>query len=442
MSDTWKIAEVALRSPPRRSTGGRALALDELTLDECDGNTELRARLSGPRLPPQGLPVWFRFPVRFRPPELDASPFVPPLLLLAMWWRTDLHVEGPVSPRLIATVARAKAVLRSWHPELADVPVSVAEERAPAPSAEATGCFFTGGVDSWYSVLQSVEGAPEPADPPLRWLVYRPTADFAEFRNPRAWNPDYVRRVREPEIERARAGAARTGCELAVVDTNVRAVLEPHRGWGYSHGSILSGAGLAIGQGVSRLLIGSTVPLGRLVSLGSHPLLDPLWSTERTEIVHHGAGASRTQKLRFLAERPIALERLKVCTRPGEKNCGRCSKCTRTMVGLHIAGALSSCPAFEAPLRPGRVASQVPATKLERRFASDLIAEFERTGGDPLLYAALQLGLIRDYLRRARRRTQTVLRTALAGLPVERAARLDPLPRRERVTRGRSTPSR
>jgi hypothetical protein len=83
-------------------------------------------------------------------------------------------------------------------------------------------------------------------------------------------------------------------------------------------------------------------------------MLDPLWSTERTEIVHTGHDAERLEKLAMLADHGIDWTTVRVCHREAG-NCGRCEKCLRTMLGLYAVG-VDPAVAFAVPLRPVAVA--------------------------------------------------------------------------------------
>ncbi len=49
-------------------------------------------------------------------------------------------------------------------------------------------------------------------------------------------------------------------------------------------------------------------------------------------LVHDGAGYSRTEKVGFVAQHPVATKALKVCWQGKERgrNCGVCEKCVRT----------------------------------------------------------------------------------------------------------------
>ena len=71
------------------------------------------------------------------------------------------------------------------------------------------------------------------------------------------------------------------------------------------------------------------------ILFGSHPLLDPLWSTETLAFVHDGCEANRMEKVRRIAESPLLLEGLRVCVDdrgPDVYNCGSCWKMDKAPV--------------------------------------------------------------------------------------------------------------
>src|SRR6266516_6227177 len=107
------------------------------------------------RLDTEGLRIWFRFPGEYSAGELDASPFLPALLVTSMWWNEKLTIDGPVSVRLLANVEEAMSLYHGLFPSLPAVGVS-APSHGLSRGKAATACFFSRGVDSWYSVLRSL----------------------------------------------------------------------------------------------------------------------------------------------------------------------------------------------------------------------------------------------------------------------------------------------
>jgi hypothetical protein len=125
--------------------------------------------------------------------------------------------------------------------------------------------------------------------------------------------------------------------------------------------------------------------------------------------VHDRPDVTRVEKMRFLARHPVALERLKVCiNQSADRNCGRCGKCVRTMIGFEVAGALDRTHAFDEPLRLWRVLRLRAWFELERALHHELLDEVRRAGGRRRLRLALRFasayGWVRGRIWLARRR--------------------------------------
>ena len=320
---------------------------------------------------------WIRVPGVFGGPAADdASPFLVALLPLCMRRREPLEVRAYVSARLLGAVHRLQEILWSFWPDLLDpVPVH-ATGRAVPPGPIATASFFTRGMDSWYTVLTADEE--RGSRPPLSHLVYVPSADI--------WDADRA----QEDLRRIAAAADRAGLPLLAAETNLRELAEPILGWDEYHGAFLAACGLTLGP--SHLLIPSTGSDGELVPIGSHPLLDPLWSTERTSIINHG-DAIRLVKARVVAGSPAALATLRVCWMEAE-NCGRCSKCLYAMSVLDVVGALRDCETFPDTLDPRALAS-VTAGGLGRQQWPIVASRFSRDADGRARRLATELALLR-----------------------------------------------
>jgi hypothetical protein len=354
------------------------MIIDDLRRRPLDGQCEISARVR--RGDNEQLRLWWQFPERFEPADLDGSPFVAGALLWAMRHREDVTVDAPVSARLLAGLEGIMAVYRSLFPEqVANVSIT-APPASPPPATDATGCFFSRGVDSWYAVLTALED--DPQSPPLTELVFSP--DFFPVDR---WPRDVLRAKSAATV----AAARRTGCRVVEVETNLK------RDFG---GAQLTSTALALG--LSRMLIGSGAMHGEIVPAGKHPALDRRFSTERTQVVYYG-DANRLDKIARIARCQVAMETLHVCranSATDDRNCGRCEKCLRTMLELHVAGALDGCPAFAEPLTPVAVASL--RKQLGRRHQwVEVLHALANGNGDRELAAAVRLVIAQNDLRKS-----------------------------------------
>jgi hypothetical protein len=369
---------------------------------EADRATfELSGRVTMDRLDTNGLRIWFRGPIDCSPPELDASPFLPGLLATAMWWREPLTIEAPVSARLLDAVPAAMVRYQSLFPSLRAIPVSAPSRMLPCAPAT-TACFFTRGIDSWYSVLTNMDRV-DRSRPPLTHLLHISGIDWA-----------LTPPTRERQAAATRAAAADAGCELVLLETNLRDFTERFQPWDVTHGGVLAAVALVVGARFSHVLVASTFPMYRLQPWGSHPMLDPLWSTERTTIVHDAETVSRADKFTFLAEHPRALANLKVCFEAdSEYNCGVCEKCMLTMVGLRAAGVRQDLDGFAVQLDARRLAKHT-VSDANRKLVPELVERLADPQDRPYR-VALEWSLLREDSLSALRRLMRIAQLAVAA---------------------------
>ncbi|WP_210405284.1 hypothetical protein [Williamsia sp. 1138] len=149
-------------------------------------------------------------------------------------------------------------------------------------------------------------------------------------------------------VDRARTAAELLGKDLIEVRSNVRylhAKHGPH--WQrQAHGAFLAHVALLLSPHLRRVYVPASDDDAHVIEpLGTHPDLDPLWSSRDLEIVHDGVDADRVTKLAYIQHSAVAMAHLRVCwsNLAGMYNCGTCEKCLRTMIGLHLVGATNRC---------------------------------------------------------------------------------------------------
>jgi hypothetical protein len=258
--------------------------------------------------------------------------------------------------------------------------------REPDPAPNASAAFFTGGLDSWFTALTR----------PLDALITVPSLHHrAEPGVRRRW------------ADETRADIETLGVRGITVETDWVELLAPLVVTNKALGAVLAAVGLAVGVGFGEVLISAGQSVAIAGRNHSHPVLDGLWSTERTEIVHDRPELNRLDKARVLASSPQALDRLKVCLRSVDGNCGRCEKCLRTMVVLHLAGAATS---RFPPLRRRDVARMHLQGHVRQGW--EQIEPWLAAGGDAdrRLLASLRVAYVCDDLRRLRRDARRLLR--------------------------------
>jgi hypothetical protein len=284
-----------------------------------------------------------RAPAELAGPPDDASFFLCTLLLPAMRLHEDLEIDAPVSERLLLRQERIQRTWHAWDRSIRPCEVRTAGVvGAGGPARGEVACFFTRGVDSTYSAT-----VPRAEPGPIERLVFITGIE-----------PVHDKAVADEEIRLAREAAAAIGMPLSVCGTNLRALTDGILSWGDVHGAALAGVATALAGGVRHMVIPATHNLAGVGPYGTHPLVDPLFSTERVA-VEHDELVARVDKVRWLAhERPELLPHLKVCfTENRADNCGRCMKCLLTMAALEAAGALGRASSFPDEIDAGLIAA-------------------------------------------------------------------------------------
>jgi len=251
-----------------------------------------------------------------------------------------LEIAEPVSPVLLDKAATLQDIFRAWLPGARRTHIDATPGPVWSARGKETLCFFSGGVDSFHTVVTSRDQ--------IDRLV------FVEGFDVQSCQVRLLGRVRS-SLE---AAAGQLGLPLTVLRTDVRDWSGGLVGWEMYHGAGLATAAHLLADSVERAFIPASAPYGRLYPWGSHPLTDPLWSGS-VKIEHRGAGADRIEKVAALVDEPAAWRTLRVCWRNPEQayNCGECEKCLRTMTTLEAYGALDRFNTFPDKLSASRVAT-------------------------------------------------------------------------------------
>jgi hypothetical protein len=328
--------------------------------------------------------IWFRFSEGPAAPTPDA--FIPMALPCAMAQGFELALVHEISPLLLTAVPTVQDIYRCWEPQkFRHIPVRAqAGVKAQGEPGREMGCFFSGGMDSFYSVLKHQRE--------LGSLILVHGFDI------KLDQEEFYASV----AMRLRDAARELGKRLIEVRTNIRAFSDRHVAWGMYHGAALATIGLLLGARCSKVQIPSTYTYANIIPRGSHPILDPLWSTEHVRFVHDGCEASRVQKATLLATSDVAMKNLRVCWRNpnGSYNCGKCEKCLRTMINLYLVDALGRCTTFPDKLDLNAIARLSVESEVFRSLARENLRAAEARGDSPALVEALEACLSGRYQRK------------------------------------------
>ncbi len=320
------------------------MRIEDIRVSETSEGIELGGREGSFRL-------WFRFSSGFNIVP-NGDPFLAAFLLTAMLRGEDLEIDpaAPVSEQLLNATQDLQKIFHCWNPAFRKIRVTC-RTAAKRVLNDGVASFYSRGVDSNYTFLANRER--------ITHLISMRGFDFVVEDG---WFAD-------PLLDTMAAFAKEQGKGHVRVASNIRKLYYPNTrlGWNCSVGSALAAVGLALGFPLTLIASGHTY--SELTPTGTHALTDPMWSTEATRFVYDAAEVSRSQKVRAIAADPGILSNLWVCWEQPGTNCGRCSKCVRTRIALHLLGIRS--PAFPGELVPEQV------RKLSVTNSGDLLYFFD-----------------------------------------------------------------
>jgi hypothetical protein len=311
----------------------------------------------------------------------------PVVLLSAMRAGRDVVFEEPLSRSRRRALDQVQDMMVAWYPHrMQRVSVTAPRPekelrresllRAGRPAPRTVSCF-TGGVDSFYSLV---------THPEVGGIVFVDGLDV----------PLSAKASLKRVSRSNRAVAKQQGIDYHRVESNIRYFLN-RTGvmWGLEgHGAALASIATLLSPMYGRFLIPSTHGEGVEIQWGSHPDLDPLWSTKSTEIIHDGGAATRVAKVTRIATEPLPQQFLRVCFMQHQQdNCGECMKCLRTMSTLELLGHREAFETFPPHLELTRLADL--ELKLPNDFIqfNDLAELGERVGGHDGLREAIAMVL-------------------------------------------------
>jgi len=267
----------------------------------------------------------------------SANPWLVCLLPLAVTLGESLRLCAPVDPVLFSNAHELMRIWKRWYPHLSVVGIDAQldHQRSDEEMSGSGASLFSAGVDSFFTVLRHTFDAD---------LVGRKNIDDLLF----VWGFNIPLSLPE-EFSRMSMVLENVSSDLGKnfvpIYSNLAQTRWVKTSWPeLSHACFLLGAGLTLESKYHHILIPSTYPYENLRPYGSHPLTDPLLSTNHCRIFHDGAAFSRIEKTEYVSRSRVALRTLQVCwDSNSEKNCQQCSKCYRTMTTLFLLDKLKEC---------------------------------------------------------------------------------------------------
>ena len=207
-----------------------------------------------------------------------------------------LEVTAPVSQRLLDSARIIQAIYHEWDRTLTRVPITATVRNAQSGlvnNESNVGLFFSLGVDSFYTLLKDSTVHSTNQDG-ITHLISVHGFDIYYGRENSAVFVDLL-------TNSTKVAKTLNKQTLAVV-TNIREFSDQFVGWGrLYYGAAMASIGLALERKFKTIYLAGGHQPHHVHPWGSHPLLDPLWSTENLRFVSIGCETGRVEKIRFLA---------------------------------------------------------------------------------------------------------------------------------------------
>lgn len=284
--------------------------------------------------------------------DLEANPNA---FLLAAYIPAWIHgerrvrVDGSLCKRLRAGMRAASGLLQYWYGANHVAPEIEAAGgfATPVPAdRRGTACTMSGGFDSLATLRANRQQFPLDHELSIRSCFFVYGLDVGGYVDMPGARPHFENVAARLETLGRQADFA-----LIPVHTNLRHLDDRDALFAiWWFGAAIAAVGHAFAPRISTLMIPSGNSIGEQSPQGSHPLLDPNYSSGELNVLHDGFGLSRQEKVALVTDWEITRGVLRSCYAPFRDaeilNCGRCEKCLRTMTALLALGKLAECPTF------------------------------------------------------------------------------------------------
>ncbi len=264
----------------------------------------------------------------------DASPLLAAVLGLAMKLGENLEIDGAVSKLLRTNTPKIMKKIANWGEGFKKIALTTKGTNQDLGKREKVACFFSGGVDSFYTYLKNKSH--------IKYFIFVHGFDI------KAKNVELFTKI-EKDIATI---AQKERVELVEVKTNLREIFDQYFDWDISHGFALEAVALFLRRGFKEIFFSCGLPSLNDEHHYLSPDLDVLWSTENMYLHHYGCEADKIAKLKYLANFKLAMNNVRVCwmNKKGAYNCCECEKCFRNMLALYTVDALDKCKSFNKSL--------------------------------------------------------------------------------------------
>jgi hypothetical protein len=282
--------------------------------------------------------AWFEVDAKYS--EYVASSANPWLLsfgLFAFVIGEPLIINGTVDKTLLENTRNLIKIFQSWFPSKKIIPIEVDTfDISKKIKNNKVASFFTGGVDSFYTLLKNSNCS---SGPNIEFLIYIIGFDI----------PLSNSHVFPQLIKRLDTVAKTLNKKIIIMKTNLMETRYKKIEWVKFFGTGLASASHILDRLYSTVLIAANERMKdyRFILSGDDPEVVPLLSSNNLNFILDGTEAGRIEKTEFISCYEIALNNLKVCSKSKtDINCSNCEKCYRTMTSFYLLNKLDKCNTF------------------------------------------------------------------------------------------------
>ena len=329
-----------------------------------------------------------------------------------------IAINEDVCPELQEGLATVVSFFRQWYGRNLRMPrieTNGKSKWTPGSEPRDAGSFLSGGIDS-LALLR------------VNHLRYRATDSgrikhcFLVYGFDMGSKPGHAKAFAQTVLSLSEV-ARDAGVKLVPVHTNIKSLNDGLQFWMQQfHGACLAAVGHSVAKRIRSISIAATHCVSDLHPWGSHPLIDPNYSSTELRVQHVGIEHSRVAKTQMIADWEAGLQSLRVCTQidsalrsPSKGlNCGKCEKCVRTMTALLAVGALGRTQVFPENDVSKEMLRSVPVTSnLPVGYYRELIEPLKLKGRNDLVQVIRRMLLVYRIRERVKRLDQRLFKGVL-----------------------------
>ncbi|MDD1421845.1 hypothetical protein MEO40_22550, partial [Dolichospermum sp. ST_sed1] len=286
--------------------------------------------------------------------ELSCNPhsFLVACTMVAFYFgEKRIYIDAEICPQLLENLQTAMALVKTWYKRDRS-PVKI-ESKIKSSLAtpeiykyKPAGIFFTGGIDTLATLRLNRLNYPleHPGSIKYGLFIYGFSETTLENFEKAYKSFDNLKKNAKINLIRVYTNLYAFVKDLDVKQSNIEFWKD------YYTSAALSAVGHAFSNIVASMAISSSDEISYLQPWGTHPLLDPQYSSYDLTIRHECIALSRFTKTSLVANWDVAMQSLRVCDQlilpDGYLNCGQCPKCVATMTQLTALGKLAQAKTF------------------------------------------------------------------------------------------------